>query len=117
MLPTPVAVTIFALGAAAVLALGVWSWRRLWRHPVTDPYSRLVYRRGVRRFGGLLFLVLTLVVPFLEPGALDAATVSSRRFWGDVLLRAVLNVPLCLWAGYWFGRTMAWALGVRPERR
>jgi hypothetical protein len=117
MLPTPVAVAIFALATTAVLVFGLWSWRRLWRHPITDAYTRLVYQRGVRRFGVLLFVVLTLVVPFFEPGALDGATLASRRFWGDIVMRGVLNAPLCLWVGYWFGRTLAWTRGVRPDHR
>jgi hypothetical protein len=116
MLPTWLALTLFALGASVTLLVGLWTWRRLWRHPITDRYSTLVYRHGVRGFGVLMFVTMTFVVPFFEADSPLGPGVASRRFWGDFVLRAMIGVPLWLWAGYWWGRTMAWVTGVRPDR-
>ena len=115
MLPTSVALTIFAVGASTTLILGIWTWRRLWRHPVTDRYSTLVYRHGVRRFGGLLFVAMTFVMPLFEADSPLGPSVASSRFWGDFVLRAMIGVPLWLWTGYWGGRTLAWITGLRPS--
>ena len=114
MLPTSIAVTIFALGATLTLLLGVWSWRRLWRHPATDAYSALVYRLGVRGVGALIFLGMTVVVPVVEAASPLGSTLRSSRFWGDVVLGGAIALPVSLWGGYWSGRTMAWIRGVRP---
>ena len=115
MLPTSVALALFAIGAALTLVLGIWTWRRLWRHPITDAYSTLVYRHGVRGFGVLMFLSMTFVVPLFEADSPLGPAVASPRFWGDFVLRAVIGFPLWLWAGYWWGRLMAWFAGVRPN--
>ena len=117
MLPTWLALTIFAFGASVTLILGVWTWRRLWRHPITDPYTVVVYRYGVRRLGLLLFIGMTFVVPFFQVDSPLGSSVASRRFWGDFVLRAAIGVPLWLWTGYWAGRTMAWANGLRSSTR
>ena len=114
MLPTSIAVTIFALGATLTLALGVWSWRRLWRYPITDVYSALVYRLGVRGFGALIFLAMTVVVPVVEAGSPLGSALRSSRFWGDVVLGGAIALPVSLWGGYWWGRTIAWTRGIRP---
>jgi hypothetical protein len=115
MLPTSIALTLFILGASAVLLLGVWSWRRLWRHPITDSYSTSVYRHGVRGFGGLIFLAMTVVVPFVEAGTPLGPTLRSNRFWGDVVMGGAIAVPIALWGGYWWGRAMAWLRDLRPS--
>jgi hypothetical protein len=115
MLPTSVALTIFAVGACTTLILGIWTWRRLWRHPVTDRYSTLVYRHGVRRFGGLMFVAMTFVMPLFEADSPLGPSVASPRFWGDFVLRAMIGFPLWLWTGYWGGRTLAWITGLRPS--
>jgi hypothetical protein len=114
MLPTSVALTMFALGVSVTLILGIWTWRRLWRHPITDRYSTLVYRHGVRGFGILMFVSMTFVVPLFEADSPLGPSIASPRFWGDFVLRAAIGVPLWLWAGYWWGRTMAWVTGIRP---
>lgn len=115
MLPTSIALTIFALGATLTLLLGIWSWRRLWRHPATDAYSTLVYRLGVRGFGALIFLGLTLVVPVVEANSPLGATLRSSRFWGDVVMGGAIAVPVSLWGGYWWGCSIAWIRGLRPS--
>jgi hypothetical protein len=114
MLPAWLAVTLFAFGASVTLILGVWTWRRLWRHPITDPYTVVVYRYGVRCLGLLLFVAMTFIVPLFEADSPLGPSVASRRFWGDFVLRAMIGVPLWLWTGYWGGRTMAWVTGRRP---
>jgi hypothetical protein len=114
MLPTSLALAIFAFGAAVTFILGLWTWRRLWRHPITDRYSTLVYRHGVRGFGVFMFVAMTFVVPLLEADSPLGQGVASRRFCGDFVLRAVIGLPLWLWAGYWCGRAMAWVTGIRP---
>ena len=113
MLPASVALTLFAVGACVTLLLGAWTWRRLWRHPITDGYTIVVYRYGVRRLGLLLFVVMTFLVPFFEADSPLGPSVASRRFWGDFVLRAMIGVPLWLWTGYWGGRAMAWVTGLR----
>lgn len=105
---------LFAFGASVTLILGVWTWRRLWRHPIRDYYSTLVYRHGVRGFGVLMLVTMTFVVPLFEADSPLGPSVASRRFWGDFVLRAAIGVPLWLWAGYWWGRIMAWFTGTRP---
>ncbi len=115
MLPTWLALTLFAFGAAVTLILGLWTWRRLWRHPITDRYSTVVYRHGVRGFGVLMLITTTFIAPLFEADSPLGPSVASRRFWGDFVLRAAIGVPLWLWAGYWWGRLMAWFTGTRPS--
>jgi hypothetical protein len=117
MLPTWLSLTIFAFGASVVLILDIWTWRRLWRHPITDPYTVVVYRNGVRRLGLFLFVAMTFVVPFFEADSPLGPGVASRRFWGDFVLRTMIGVPVWLWTGYWGGRTIAWVTGLRPSAR
>ncbi len=93
MLPTSVALTIFAVGACTTLILGIWTWRRLRRHPVTDRYSTVVYRHGVRHSGGLMFVAMTFVMPLFEADSPLGPSVASPRFWGDFVLRA-MNRPV-----------------------
>src|SRR5688500_1176034 len=67
MLPTWLALTLSAFGAAVTLILGLWTWRRLWRHPITDRYSTVVYRHGVRGFGVLMLITMTFIAPLFGP--------------------------------------------------
>lgn len=117
MLPTSVALTIFAIGACVTLILDAWTWRRLWRHPITDRYTIVVYRYGVRRLGLLLFVMMTFLVPLFEADSPLGASVASPRFWGDFVLRAMIGIPLWLWTGYWSGRATAWVTGLRAGAR
>ena len=115
MLPTLVALGLFVLLASLALVLGVWTWRRLWRHPVgSDPYTVLVYRHGVRGFGVFMFVAMTFVVPLFEAERPLGTALASPGFWGDILLRALIGVPVYLWGGYWWGRAMARFAGLRP---
>lgn len=103
---------------AAVARVAVWSWRRLWREAPRDGdrWHWIVYDLGVKRFGG----VMALIMP-----PLNAATVG----WGDsadgrdiATLMALLMLwvgfflwlSLGLWGGYWWGRVMARAWGLKP---
>ena len=114
MLPTWLALALFAVGASVTLILDLWTWRRLWRHPITDRYTVVVYRYGVRRIGLLLLVAMTFVVPWFEADSPLGPSVASPRFWGDFVLRAMIGVPLWLWTGYWGGRSVAWVTGIRP---
>jgi len=103
---------------AVVARIAVWSWRRLWREAPRegDRWNWVVYDLGVKRFGGMMALIMP---------PLNAATVG----WGDssegravATVMAVLMLwvgfflwlSLGLWGGYWWGRVMARAWGLKP---
>jgi hypothetical protein len=106
---------MIGLGAllAVALAGGVLTWRRLWRSD-SSRYGRLVYHYGVRWFGLLMWALTSLVLPqrVLEyhPGSSPVGL--SIAMLGS----AVLSFPICLWGGYWWGRTMALIFGVRDVK-
>ena len=81
-----------------------WTIRRLWR-AATDRYSRLVYTYGVRWFG-ILFLIGTIL-----------AYVADGAPFRKLIIQFLVGAPLSLWAGYLFGRGLAWSFGVEPGDR
>jgi hypothetical protein len=91
---------IALLSVSAVL--GVMTVRRLWRRG-RNPWERMVYDTGVRGVGvwgaisfPILFSILALGT---QRSSLEIATVAV---WA-----LIVGMPLSLWAGYWWGRTMA----------
>ena len=85
--------------AVACALITVWTIGRLWRR-ATDRYTQLVYTFGVKAYG-LAWLALT---------TLDQVTqgVSPRR----LAIHVLVGVPISLWAGYAFGRGLAWFYGL-----
>jgi hypothetical protein len=81
-----------------------WTIVRLWRR-ATDRYTQLVYTYGVKAFGLGMYVLSTL--GYASQGA------STRR----LIIQILVDLPLSLWAGYAFGRSMAWFLGVRRDDR
>ena|ERR1041385_9106756 len=97
--------TVILVGIGVFLALFTgWTVRRLWRR-AQDPYSRMVYGFGVKAFGVLwgAFMVLD----------------EARKDWRGLphlLLSLLTTLPIALWAGYFWGRAMAWFYGLeKPE--
>ena len=99
---------MYLIGTCAVsLLLTMLSLPLLWRR-ATTPWARLVYVFGVRGFGlggGLLFSVL--FSRYRAEGQIQLAT------WAlQASLYFLIALPLWLWAGYLWGRSMAAALKV-----
>jgi hypothetical protein len=90
-------------------AFGAWTLRRLW-HRGSSAYDRFVYRYGVRYFGVTIWILLSLVAPRRELNN------SFEQYALGVLINAVICLPLGLWAGYWWGRSMARWFGVGKDQ-
>ena len=104
-----VALLLGLLGYATVL-----TWRRLWRRG-RDQWEGLVYDAGVRGFGALMMLALSLITLWSTRSSDDMLT------YGDALMALLVGIPLAgplgLWAGYLWGRLFAFALGVQRSER
>ena len=91
-------ITVLIVGAI----LGVMTVRRLWRRG-RNPWERMVYDEGVRRIG----IGAAVFFPILFPVVL----MRTERPWFEIALVAawllIVGLPMWLWAGYWWGRTMA----------
>jgi hypothetical protein len=75
---------------------------RLWRRGRT-PWEQLVHDFGVRRvglWGGGFFSV---VFPYLRPEGEHSLSIFALQ----ASVCFLVGLPLWLWAGYWWGRTMA----------
>lgn len=83
-------------------ALSVWTVLRLWREPSEGEKEKFAYSKGVKRWGVLMWLSLSVLGPaVLPPGWSD---------WLSYIREAVfvlfLSLPLCLWGGYFWGLMM-----------
>lgn len=92
---------------------GYRSYRRLWRSAAT-PYETVVYRLGVRQWGVGTGLVFSAVQPaFILRGSTTVAP-----YWIEYaalfLIYLIIGIPIWLWGGYWWGRTMATFFGLSP---
>jgi hypothetical protein len=95
--------TFFGISVCVIsLVMTIVTLPNLWRRGTT-PWGRLVYRYGVRGaglWGGVFFSIL---LPNLRAG-------DEHSFETSVLHAFVcflVGLPLWLWMGYWWGRTMA----------
>ena len=84
----------------------------LWRRGST-PWGHWVYDVGVRRFGITAAILSTILFTYLvlrvnEPWSQVATFVGV---W------VAVGLPLCLWAGYWWGRIVAAQLGIKRTGR
>jgi|GEM_PF-4622951 len=112
----PAAAALAAGGLAALFAwLGVWSWRRLGLTRARSADAATVYEYGVRWFGVLAWAIGTLWRSIEAVRATGAGLV-SLEFAFNVVWRALVYFPLCIWGGYVWARAMV-ALGLlrRPE--
>ena len=100
----PLAVVVFVLAAALWATFVVWTLRQLWRDG-DDPYTRVVYRFGVRWGGIAMWVVMTVASTLQDADGLAGGF--ARGF-----LAAFINLPIWLWGGYFFGRVMAFLYGV-----
>ena len=83
--------------------------RTVWR-PIAGRYRRLVYGIGVRQLGLVSWVSLSLALATeigREPG--------GPTFPVRLAFFAFVTFPLCLWVGFYGGRTIASALGVSPD--
>ena len=113
-MPDAVLLAVVLAIVAGFVWFGTWTWRRLWRPAITsDPYRVLVYRFGVRGFGLFMLVTMTLAPQLSEAESPLRSTLASPEFWGETILYAIIAAPMWLWAGYWWGRGMAWFFDVR----
>ena len=105
-----VAILIVVIGGSAWLS--VWTHKRLWRHPTSDPYDQLVYGRGVRGFGVFMFVAL-VVMPLFSFEDDPAITSGAALLLFQLILMPVMTWGFALWSGYWWGRAMAAFFGIK----
>ena len=115
-------VLLVVVGAAVlqgiIARIAVWSWRRLWREAPRegDRWNWVVYDLGVKRFGG----VMALIMPPLNAVTVGWSDSSEGRSVATLMVVLMLWVgfflwlSLGLWGGYWWGRVMARAWGLKP---
>ena len=110
---------ILAAVAHGIIArIAVWSWHRLWREAPRDGdrWNWVVYDLGVKRFGG----VMALIMPPLNAVTVGWNVSTEGRTVATVMVLLMLWVgfflwlSLGLWGGYWWGRIMARAWGLKP---
>ena len=101
-----IAGTLVLMLLGGLLALGVWSWRRLWR-PGRTPWERIVYNHGVKRFGLAIWVGLALLPPAIEWGPLRVVNVFTTAYVLEAAVSALVTLPVALWGGYLWGRAMA----------
>ena len=109
--------SLVAIVLAVLALLGVLSWRRLWRRGC-DPYEQVVYDYGVRGFGWLGILAMPVMQ---AAGSIDRSWRELLSFEGAVTFvimwafALILWLPLGLWGGYGWGRSMAMFFGLKPS--
>ena len=101
---------LIALVLGGLLVFGVWTWRRLWRSGRT-PWERIVYDQGVKRFGLATGVGLALLPPAIEWGPLRLVNVFTAAYVAEAVVGALVGLPIALWGGYLWGRTMADVVG------
>ena len=100
----PLAIVVFVLAAALWVTFVLWTLRYLWRDD-HDPYTRVVYRFGVRWGGIAMWVAMTVAFTLDHTDGLAGG-------WGRGFLAAFINLPIMLWGGYFFGRFMAFLYGL-----
>ena len=99
------------LVVGAWLLFTAWTWRRLARMGTDD--RRHVFNRGVLAWGIPVGMTMSVSGAARDTGGLDRAL--SWEFAAALLIQLLINVPLFLWGGWFFGWVMTAALG--PPRR
>lgn len=95
----------------------VWTWQRIWRDPTPaeGTWGQVVYRQGVKRLGGMM----SLVMPPLNAFSTAWGDLGEGRGVATMSFLMVLWVgffgwlAIGPWAGYWWGRFMARAAGIK----
>jgi len=95
---------------------GVRTCRALWRRGTT-PWGRLVYNYGVRGFGVMLAVSLSLMAGYAAAGGADTSTEALWRGIVVVATVAVFITPACLGLGYMWGTWMAYFTGLEPDAK
>src|ERR1700729_1416284 len=83
----------------AWVVFSAWTVRRIW--VLRERHDRRVYRIGVLGFGMVMWVAMTLVAAYM---GVEGNPKHSVWFYGSRFL--FLLLPLCLWAGYVWGRIM-----------
>ena len=110
---------LLALLAVAVAFFGYcwwWchrEWFRIWRAPQTA-YEQIVYRQGARGWGLMMWLAMAIAFPLYDSVRAHHALKGILLYVG---FRAILEFPMSLWFGYWWGRAMAAVFGVKDSVR
>ena len=102
-----------ALACIGTAFFGFWTWHRLAPIQRTRDGRRL-YDLGVLGFGLFMAVGLPLLKAGERPGGWPAA--STRDFWFRLASDWLFSVPIGLWSGRLFGRTMA-AFGFDLDQR
>src|SRR5262245_46631334 len=92
---------LYALIGAFVVAYAAfarWTWSRFWRHGA-DAWELLVYDRGVRRFGVLMWFCLGFVFPPVHAWN-QGLPILSLQTLRTALAELAFGGPICLWMGY-----------------
>lgn len=83
-------------------ALSVWTVLRLWREPSKDDGAKFAYSKGVKRWGILMWLSLSVLGPVVLPPGWS----NWESYIREVVFVLFLGLPLCLWGGYFWGLMM-----------
>jgi hypothetical protein len=109
--PALVALGLTGLALALGAWWGIWTWRRLWR--VGDsPAGHMIYGLGVRRCGVLVWSGIPVL------GLANLLRDRDLTLWEVLVLLGmgwVICLPLGLWVGYWWGRSLAAFWGLSDE--
>ena len=104
---------LFTLGMAVYVLFGFWSWRRL--QPIRrDDAGRRHIDLSILVFGLGLALTAPIRRAIEDAGGATWGLLWQRAFWFDLLMGWVIAVPICLWAGHFFGSSMQVFVGRRP---
>ena len=107
---------LLGIAFLAVFLYSAWwcyrSWPQIWSAPRTT-FDILVYRYGVRGWGMAMWIAMSIVLPAYKGfRSGDVGMALGVR----MIVGAIVMFPLYLWAGYWWGRGMAFLGGVNDDR-
>jgi hypothetical protein len=105
--PVPANTLLFAGGIFALFAwLGFLTWHVLRRREARAPSER-IYHLGVRRFGVAMWVGSALLLALRSVQVRTGGRLLTEELGFELLLRLIINAPIALWAGYFFGWTVA----------
>ena len=110
-----VSAVLAGVGSGAFLWLDVWSWRSLGRSRARSAEAARVYRVGVLGFGLVAWIISTIWRASQAAGLMHGAPVFSLAFGFNLVWRALVYFPLCLWGGYVWARALG-ELGQGPHK-
>jgi hypothetical protein len=94
------------LGSGVFLWIDVWTWRWLGRSRARSEDANRLYRVGVLGFGLTAWVISTLWRATEAAALLHGGRVVSLAFGFNLVWRALVYFPICLWGGYVWARAM-----------